>query len=172
MKNISIELRKPELSDAEALLTISRDKSVMELFGDEPYMSIEHAQDVLKWCIENFGQESHRWVIADKSNNTYIGEIEFYDFIPDHKRIQLGFRLASDYWKKGIMTKALTEALSLAFQNFDYNRIEALVNTNNIACKKLLLKCGFTYEGCLRQYELEDGAPVDLKLYSILKSEL
>lgn len=172
MKNHSIVLRKPLLSDAEALLKISQDRAVMELYGDAPYKSIEHAQDILQWCIDHFGQESHRWIIAHRETNAYIGEIEFYDYVADHRRIQLGFRLVSDYWNRGIMTEALEQALRYAFKNFSYNRVEALVDTANNACKGLLQKCGFTLEGCLRQYEYEENGPVDLNIFSILMHEV
>jgi ribosomal-protein-alanine N-acetyltransferase len=51
----------------------------------------------------------------------------------------------------------------------NYNRIEALVDVNNFASKRALLKNGFELEGVLRDYEFEYGHYVDLEMYSIIK---
>lgn len=164
-----IILRKPELFDAEAFLAISRDRDVMEFYGDEPLKDLNHAKEVLTWFSENHNRTGSKWVIADRESNEFLGDIEFHSFIEDHNRVQIGFRLLKEYWDQGIMTQCLKNALHTGFHLYEYNRIEALVDLRNFPSKNLLKKCGFRKEGVLRGYEFEQGQPLDLEMYSVLK---
>lgn len=51
------------------------------------------------------------------------------------------------------------------------NRIEALIDENNIPSKKLLEHFGFNWEGVMRGHYLVNGIFEDSVLYSLLQSE-
>jgi ribosomal-protein-alanine N-acetyltransferase len=51
-------------------------------------------------------------------------------------------------------------------------RIQALIEPENIASKKLAEKNGFVREGLLRKYEYTNGKFDDLLIYSILREDL
>lgn len=171
-ENELIRLREAKLSDEEELLRISNDEEVMKYYGMNHSPNIEGAKKEILWYRSLLANnEGARWVIADKENNQYIGDIGVFHFEPTHNRLEIGFKLAKEYWNKGIMGACIQKTLQFAFLEKKYNRVEALVDPRNIGCQLTLKKNGFQLEGILREYEFERGHYVDLQLYSILKRE-
>src|SRR6187402_3119612 len=62
------------------------------------------------------------------------------------KNAELGYWLAEPYWSKGIITKAVTQAVDYGFKTFELNRIFARPFGNNIASQRVLEKAGFKLE--------------------------
>lgn len=171
-ENDSIILRDAHLEDAEELINITNDKEVMKYYGMEPYKTIKEAEEEIIWFL-NLLKENQgvRWVIADKNTNKYIGDVGVFDFDKCHNKIEIGFKLKKEYWQRGIMAECIEKVLEFCFRDKGYNRVQALVDLRNVGCKKTLVKCGFKFEGLLREYEYENGEYVDLEAYSILKRE-
>lgn len=171
-ENHLIKLRDATLEDAEELLKITNDEEVMKYYGMEPYRNIKEAEDEINWFLSLFTENKGvRWVIEDKKSNKYVGDIGVFGFDRQHNKIEIGFKLKKEYWNKGIMTDCIGELLKFCFCNNKYNRVYAMVEPQNIGCKKTLEKCGFKLEGLLREYEFEHGDYVDLQMYSFLKRE-
>jgi [ribosomal protein S5]-alanine N-acetyltransferase len=51
------------------------------------------------------------------------------------------------------------------------HRIAAEVEEDNYGSIAVLKKCGFTYEGTLRECEIKEGRFINLHLYALLKKE-
>lgn len=166
----NIRLRKGKAEDAYGLQRLLTDPEVMLYYGEHPN-SLEYAQKEIQWFGDLFNQNAGRWVIEDIKTGLYIGDVGIFNGEKNHKKCEIGYKLDKAYWKQGIMTKCLQAVMQMAFSVFGYNRIEALVDVNNIACIQLLLRNGFTKEGTLRDYEFEHGGFVDLEIHSILKRE-
>ncbi|WP_287047927.1 GNAT family protein, partial [Treponema sp.] len=58
------------------------------------------------------------------------------------------------------------------FQKSDIIRIYAEPFAYNIASCRALEKAGFQYEGTLRNNAVKNGKVIDMKMYSILNTEL
>lgn len=165
-----IRLRKGKLEDAEGLYQLLNDDDIMIYYG-ESLTSREYAVEEINWFNSLFEENSGRWVIEDRQTGLYIGDIGISNFEATHKKGEMGFKLDKNYWQRGIMSRCIQAILKLAFNELNYNRVEALVDVRNTACSNLLAKNSFTKEGILRDYEFEHGGFVDLEIHSILKSE-
>ena len=55
--------------------------------------------------------------------------------------------------------------------NVELHRIQADCTGGNIASQRVMLKCGFTYEGTRREACWEHGRFVDIKQFGLLKRE-
>ena len=84
----------------------------------------------------------------------------------------LGYYIAEEYWGKGIMTEAIKQICQHVFQKSDIIRIYAEPFAYNIASCRALEKAGFQYEGTLRNNAVKNGKVIDMKMYSILNTEL
>jgi ribosomal-protein-alanine N-acetyltransferase len=167
-----VQLRKAKLTDAQELFNITQDKEVMKYYGMGAYDTLSEAEDEIKWFLSLLDEEQGvRWIIADSTNDKYIGDVGIFNYNPDQNRIEIGFKLKRDYWNKGIMSSCIKQVLDFGFNDMKVNRIEALIDKRNPACKNTLKKCGFSYEGLLREYELENEEYVDLEMHSILFRE-
>jgi [ribosomal protein S5]-alanine N-acetyltransferase len=168
----SVKMREPRLGDAAELMNVTNDTDVMKYYGMEPYREIKEAEAEIEWFLGLFRDDSGgRWVIADTASDAYIGDVGIGPLNRRHHRIEIGFKLRKEYWGRGIMTACIGHVLNYGFGTKGYNRIEAVVDPRNEGSKRTLVKCGFQYEGLLREYEAEHGHYVDLGMYSILRRE-
>ena len=69
------------------------------------------------------------------------------------------------------MTEAVKQLCAYVFEKSDILRIYAEPFANNTASCRVLEKAGFRYEGTLRSNAVKNGNVVDMKMYSLLKSE-
>ena len=84
----------------------------------------------------------------------------------------LGYYVAEEYWGKGIMTEAVKQICECVFDKSDIIRIYAEPFAYNIASCRVLEKAGFQYEGTLRSNAVKNGKVIDMKMYSLLKTEI
>ncbi|MCH4886210.1 GNAT family N-acetyltransferase [Acidaminobacter sp. JC074] len=162
-----IRLRKATMDDAPFLHELIKDQKVMAFYG-ESETTYEGAKSDIKWFNDLFDMNAGRWVIEDRLSGNYIGDVGVFGYHKKHKKGEIGFKLDSKFWNKGIMSKCVQAVLSVAFMDWGYNRVEALVDVRNTGCQRLLQKSRFVKEGTLRDYEFEHGHYVDLEMHAIL----
>jgi ribosomal-protein-alanine N-acetyltransferase len=167
-----LKLREPLDTDARELMRVTQDKAVMRYYGMESMKSEEEALREIGWFNRIFAaSEGIRWVITEQGNDRYVGDAGFHKYVPAHSRAELGYKLASAYWRQGLMTETLSQVMRYGFLEMGLNRIEALVDPRNTASLELLKKLGFKAEGVFREYEHEKGKFIDLAMLSLLRSE-
>ena len=165
-------LRKPTYNDVAPLFELTQDEEVMLYYGMEPFKEDSQAKKEIDWFLKIWEEGTGtRWIISQKNGNDFIGEIGFYDYKKDHKKAEIGYKLARRHWRKGYMSEALVAMLDYMYNNLELNRVQALVDPRNPASFLLLEKHGFQREGVLRDYEFERGDYVDLIMLSILRKE-
>ena len=85
---------------------------------------------------------------------------------------ELGYWINADSRGKNIGTTAARMLTNFGFESMGFERIEALVDVENIASKKLLAAAGYTLEGVLRKKSRRyDGSQTDMALYSVIRDE-
>jgi len=172
LRTARLVLRKARKEDAQHFLLVAQDEDVMRYFGVEPFKSKEQALDAIAWQQRLWAEGSGiRWVITEPDRDTYIGDVGFFKYERQHRRAEVGYLLARAYWRRGLVTEAMTAVLDYGFVSMGLNRVEALVDPRNAASVGLLSKLGFVQEGLLREYEYERGAFVDLSMASLLRRD-
>ena len=164
-------LREIQHSDAQALFSyFSRD--VVTLYFDLPtFQHMDEAYELVKTWQENFQQKKAiRWAICLKDNpNQLIGSCGFHNFSSEHFRAEIGYELHPAFWQQGITTEAVSAIISFGFDTYKLNRIEAFIDPDNLASRKLLEKIKLVSEGILRDYFFEKGRFVDGEIFALLK---
>ena len=69
------------------------------------------------------------------------------------------------------MTEAVTQVCKYVFEKSDVIRIYAEPFAYNAPSCRVLEKAGFQYEGTLRSNAVKNGKILDMKMYSLLKTE-
>ena len=85
---------------------------------------------------------------------------------------ELGYYVAEEYWGRGIMTEAVKQICVYVFCKSNILRIYAEPFAYNAASCRVLEKAGFQYEGTLRNNAVKNGKVIDMKMYSLLKTEM
>ncbi|KAK4258097.1 hypothetical protein QN277_007593 [Acacia crassicarpa] len=167
-----ISLRPFVLSDADDLMVWATDERVAKFCSWQPYTSKDTAVDFIQNIPSNFS-----WCRAICVDDCAIGSVSVQYYSGNDKAraksAELGYVLGSKYWGKGITTKAAKMAVETAFAEFpDLERLEALVDVENVASQKVLEKAGFQREGILRKFLFIKGKSRNMVMFSVLRDEI
>jgi ribosomal-protein-alanine N-acetyltransferase len=89
---------------------------------------------------------------------------------PTHRRAELGYALARDYWGQGLMTEATKAAIAFGFHVMHLQRIQAICDVNNVSSARVLEKAEMQFEGILHNYLFYKERSWDVKMYAITRS--
>ena len=138
----------------------------------KPHGDITVTQKVIGGWINSYNDTSfYQWAIVLKDNNECIGTISVVEHRDDIEEVELGYCIGSLWWNQGYMSEALKRVIAFFFEEVGMNRILAVCDSYNHGSYKVMEKSGMSYEGTLRQAGKNNYGIVDLKVYSILKSE-
>ena len=167
------KIRKWLLSDAEDLAVAISNKKVQDNLRDGiPYpYTVQDGINFISAMLS--ADENDTFAFAITVDEKAIGSIGVYRQENIHRQTaELGYYIAEEYWGKGIMTEAIKQICQHVFQKSDIIRIYAEPFAYNIASCRALEKAGFQYEGTLRSNAVKNGKVIDMKMYSILNTEL
>jgi RimJ/RimL family protein N-acetyltransferase len=160
-----IILRKLTYEDLDHFYLWASDPLVAKSMTWEAYTSKEEAAKFLKEVVE-----PHPWFKAICVEGVPVGSITLMPGKGGAScRAELGYVLTKAYWGKNIATIAVKKALLMGFNDLKVQRIEALVDPDNVASQKVLIKSGMSCETLLKNYVIFKGSLRDRYLYSYIK---
>lgn len=163
-----ITLRPLDVSDADDFVQWYSDEKVSEFCSWDPLTSKEAA---IEYVVTNV--LPHPWQKAICLSGRPVGCIsvtpcEGYE----RCRAEIGYVVASEWWGKGIATRAVRMAANAVFVEWGHlERLEAVVDVENPASQRVLEKVGFQKEGVMRKYYLLKGKPRDAVMFSLLSTD-
>ncbi|MFR3468934.1 MAG: GNAT family N-acetyltransferase [Oscillospiraceae bacterium] len=166
-------IRKWDPADAKDLSAVLSNAKIHDNLRDGlPYPYTE--QDGLNFISAMLSADANEtFAFAITTEGKVIGSIGVFRQGNIHRRTaELGYYIAEAYWGKGMMTKAVRQICRYVFDNSDILRIYAEPFAFNAASCRVLEKAGFQYEGTLRSNAVKNGNVIDMKMYSLLKSEV
>lgn len=166
-------IRKWALSDAKELAAALSNKKVQDNLRDGlPYPYTEQdGADYISAMLS--ADENETFAFAITADEKVVGSIGIFRQGNIHRQTaELGYYIAEEYWGKGIMTEAVKQICGYVFDKSDIIRIYAEPFAYNAASCRVLEKVGFQYEGTLRNNAVKNGEIIDMKMYSLLKTEI
>ena len=151
---------------------------------------VVHANDpeVARWLRDRFPhpytrQDGEDWIAHKESEDPvtsfaitldkrFIGGIGI-DILEDvyHRTGEVGYWVGRAWWGRGIVSAAVDAICTYGFETLDLLRIQAFVFAPNEGSKRVLEKCGFTYEGCMRQAVVKGDRVHDELVYARLRDD-
>ncbi|MBC3795669.1 GNAT family N-acetyltransferase [Acetobacterium tundrae] len=172
MKNINTRnllLRPLTMEDTADVFAYSKSKNVGPRAGWKPHETIEETAEIMKTIF--VGQENIWGIEKEKQIIGSIGLIEDPHRQNDQARM-LGYALSEDHWGQGMMTEAARAVLAYGFDTLGLSLISVVHYPSNLGSQRVIEKCGFLYEGTIRQAEkIYTGEIRDIKAYSISSEE-
>lgn len=167
------KIRKWKLSDAKDLAIALSNRKVQDNLRDGlPYPYTEQdGKDYISDMLS--ANEDDTFAFAITTDNKVVGSIGVFRQGNIHRQTaELGYYVAEEYWSRGIMTEAVKQICEYVFSKSDILRIYAEPFAYNIASCRVLEKAGFQYEGTLRSNAVKNGEVIDMKMYSLLRTEI
>ncbi|NLO09571.1 MAG: GNAT family N-acetyltransferase [Clostridiales bacterium] len=169
-----LHLRRYTMDDAQDMFdNWVNDAQVTRYLQWLPHGDIQITRNILDSWVKSYEKPTtYNWAIELKENTQVIGSIAVVQMSEDYEWFEVGYCLSRKHYNKGIMTEALKAIIRFSFLDVGVNRVQAFHHVGNSASGKVMLKSGMKYEGCLRQYIVNNqGVFVDCDFYGIVKSD-
>lgn len=165
-------LREWKAEDAESIALAADNphiaRNLRNVFPN-PY-PLEAAVWYIQDCMTNRDRKQINYAIEVDGQAAGSISITVKDDVYE-KSAELGYWLAQEHWRKGIMSRAVRMICKEAFETFDIVRIFAEPFADNAGSRGVLEKAGFTYEGTMRSGVYKNGEIRSYCMYSVLREE-
>lgn len=166
-------LRRFEYTDDEAMLkNWVADEKIQSLYSEPVYSTKAEVKGLLDKYIGSYERDDYyRWTVIEKASGECIGQIAY--FLVDSKNhfAEIEYCIGSEFQCKGYATEATKAVIDYGFKEMNLHKVQICTKTINAPSKRVIEKCGFTYEGTLRDYFFMNGEYVGRLYFSILRSE-
>lgn len=166
-------LRPFAYSDSASMLkNWIADERVQFMYAEPVYTTEEAVKELLDKYIGSYEKEdAYRWAIIEKESGECIGQIAY--FLVDSKNhfAEIEYCIGVDFQRKGYATEATQAIIGYGFEQINLHKVQICVRPSNTPSKQVIEKCGFTYEGTLRDYFFMNGSYEGRMYYSILRDE-
>lgn len=167
-------LRELTIEDAEVLFVLGSDSQVLmyTVLGSSAFDSIDQTYSYIEHKLKLYKDGAViPWAIIEKSTGNTIGYVQLFDHNSVHKKAEIGYFLMPTYWNKGIGTEITKAVISYAFMHLNVVRLQIACDPRNIGSARIIEKCGFRYEGLLRNFYIMHGLRCDRSVYSMTDEE-
>ena len=148
------------------------DEKIQNLYGEPVYKTQEEVRELLDKYISSYiKQDYYRWAIINKETEECIGQIAY--FLVDSKNhfAEIEYCIGSEFQRRGLATEVTKAVIEFGFNKMNLHKVQISHKSINTPSKRVIEKCGFTYEGTLRDYFYQDEKYSDRLYYSILRDD-
>lgn len=167
-------LRRFSPDDAQPMFdNWANDTEVTRFLTWKPHGSIHVTESILQDWISRYDNPGYyQWAIvpADGKNEP-IGSIGVNEIRKETKTAHIGYCLGRHFWHQGIMSEAFSAVIDFLFSSTELNRVESMHDPNNPNSGKVMEKCGLSYEGTLRSFDINNQGICDAAWYGLLREE-
>lgn len=163
-------LRGWRMEDARDLFAYAQSPVVGPAAGWRPHETIQDSQSIIRLFIE----KDDCWAITLKHTGRVIGSVGLHpdSLRPDINARMLGYVLAPQYWGHGLAAEAARAAVRFAFETAQVDLLSVYHYPHNQRSRRVVEKCGFTYEGELRRAcKIYNGKIYNIVCYSLTRPE-
>jgi ribosomal-protein-alanine N-acetyltransferase len=113
--------------------------------------------------------EDLAFVVRRNDTKSIVGVVELQDiFMGDFKNAYIIYYVFDGQQRQGLMTHAVTAVIRIAFSTLKLHRLEANIQPENRASKKLAKACGFSKEGYSPKFLKKGGRWCDHERWALL----
>lgn len=139
-----LTLRELIPDDTQALAQILGDAEVMR-HSVRGVLSEKATAEFIEWCRRSYRQYGFGpWAVVDNASSTLAGFCGLNaERVDGADEVELGYRLASAFWGRGLGTEAARCALQAGFAGAGVDSVIAIVQPANVASVRVIQKVGF-----------------------------
>jgi RimJ/RimL family protein N-acetyltransferase len=166
-----VTLRQSTEKDVDSIFQACQDPLIPAFTTVPSNYTLDHAIEFVR---------SHPFALAERrellfvieygngSDAQFAGVISLHTINIKNHTAEIGYWLDSNMRGKGICTTAVQMITDLGVREIGFRRIEGLVDIDNLASRRLLLKAGYVEEGVLQnKVTRDDGRQIDMALLAV-----
>ncbi|MEZ4629486.1 MAG: GNAT family N-acetyltransferase [Deinococcales bacterium] len=164
-------------ADIDAIFSLQSNAHVLRYWDAPPWKERAQAERFITRC-KKMAQEGSGIRLAIEraaegrlTDRVFIGWCAFFRWNPEYRSAGIGYCFAEGAWGQGFATEAAGALLQWAFDTLDLNRVQAELDTRNLASARVLEKLGFVREGTLREDCIVNAEVSDSWVYGLLRRE-
>ena len=166
-------LRPFKYSDADTMLQYwIADENIQTMYSEPVYKTHDEVISLLNKYISSYERDDYyRWAVIDKEGHGCIGQISFFLVDSRNHFAEIEYCIGSAFQRRGFATEATKALIQFGFDRIGLHKIQICTKVINVPSKKVIEKCGFTYEGTLRDYFYHNERYTGRMYYSMLRDE-
>lgn len=164
--------RFSDTDDDSMLRNWIADEAVQSMYSEPVYSTKEAVKELLDKYITSYAKaDYYRWAVIEKQSGECIGQIAY--FLVDSKNhfAEIEYCIGAAYQCRGYATEAARAVIRYGFERIHLHKVQICTKTINAPSRRVIEKCGLTFEGTLRDYFYMNGEYVGRHYFSILRSE-
>lgn len=162
-------LRRITNDDAADLFAIRSSPIAMQYIDRPIAKTHEDALNLIKVIEDNYiNHDGVNWAITFKEDKKLIGNFGYWRWDKPNFRCEIGYILHPKFHRKGIMHEVLKVVIDFGFNQLQLHSIEANINPENEASKRLLMKNGFVQEAYFKENYFSNGKFLDSMIFSLV----
>jgi ribosomal-protein-alanine N-acetyltransferase len=110
------------------------------------------------------------FAIVLRETGDVVGGVSLFEH-EQHRRAELGYWCAMEFWGRGYATEAVRAVVDYAFDTLGVNKVHAACHGDNPASRRVLEKAGLTFEGQLRRHSYRVDRFADKLMFGALRDE-
>ena len=177
----SLLLRELRPSDAADMFDYARREDVTRFLTWEPHPDVTYTRDWLSFVSGKYRSgEFFDWAVTlaqpvfagEKAKpHVMIGTCGFTSIDTASNSTEIGYVLNPSYQGRGYATEAVKRVLRFAFEELEFNRVEARYIIGNDRSRRVMDRAGMRFEGVFRQKLMLRGRYRDIGVCAILAED-
>ena len=142
-------------------------------YGEPYYPTPEAVRELFdtKYIVSYAKEDYYRWAVIEKESGECIGQVAIFSMDTGNRHGEIEYVVGPAFQGKGYATEMTKAVIAYAFDKINLHRIEIDCRTENEASRRVIEKCGLTYEGVFRDFFWRKDHYEGRRVYSILKNE-
>jgi RimJ/RimL family protein N-acetyltransferase len=143
-----LRLRRWRAADAEPFAAMNADPQVMEYFPKR--LTREESDSLIARIEQRFERSGFGlWAVEVVDTSTFAGFIGLA--VPHFEAhftpcIEIGWRLAAEFWGRGLATEGARAVLAFGFKSLGLNQIVSFTTAANMRSRRVMEKLGMTHD--------------------------
>ena len=167
-------LRRFEYSDIDSMIrNWTSDEQPQWDYAESCYSTPEAVKELFdtKYIVSYSRNDYYRWAVIEKESSECIGQIAYFSLDKSNQHGEIEYVIGPSFQGKGYATEMTRAVIKYGFEKINLHRIEIDCRTENEASRRVIEKCGLTYEGVFRDFFWRKDHFEGRRVFSILKQD-